>query len=135
MLHSEFEKIVGMVVTPEEYEAIEKVYVNSDNNVSKSEFCSFWIRLNKDRIRQYKAKVREAERLEKVLDKLWDMVYKYKYKITYQNGQRQASQYLNKSEKALLDKVGIDYIDITISRLLYDLRCKLKSGSIKIQNK
>ena len=104
MLQTEFQEMVGMVVSPEEYAAIEMVYTNSDFNVSKTEFCYFWSKINKERIKNYKARLREQEKRSRIIDRLWNIISRLNVKDN-----DLAVNLLRKSEKDFLDKLGFNY--------------------------
>lgn len=54
ILKAEFKKKVGMQVSDAEFESINNVYTNSDNNIDKDKFCKVWASLNRNRIVKYK---------------------------------------------------------------------------------
>lgn len=105
MLQSEFEKMVGMSVSPQEYYHIEQVYMNSD--LEKTEFCHFWMQMNKKRIKAAKEEAKKKEQESKLRDSLWEMIEKYK-SLSALDRAYPASCYITATEKKLLEKAEID---------------------------
>lgn len=75
MLQSEFKERTGVDVSFDEYQAIEKVYMESDLN--KDDFCNMWCKMNSSRIKaakkelaEKKAKARETEKLLGIINKI-----------------------------------------------------------------
>ena len=68
MLQSEFHNLIGIEVTPEEYQYIEAIYMASD--MSKIGFCKSWRRINIDRIRAYQT---EQKRIHKDSINRWNV--------------------------------------------------------------
>ena len=127
MLQSEFEKLVGMRVSPQEYNAIEEVYTASDMSVSKTEFCNYWCKLNKARIKAYKAKVREQEKRNKIVDKIYNLI---SCLIAKREGF--AVEVLSKSQKVFLEKNWIEYKKdeygpMLKSTLIYNLKKEINA--------
>ena len=68
MLQSEFHNLTGIVVSPEEYQHIEAVYMASD--MSKIAFCKSWRRMNADRIKAYQT---EQKRIHQDAINRWNV--------------------------------------------------------------
>lgn len=52
MLQKEFEDRTGVKVSPDEYSAIDAVYMASD--IDKDSFCKIWCKMNKSRVKYSK---------------------------------------------------------------------------------
>lgn len=107
MLQSEFESLVGMRVTPEEYSHIEAVYMRAD--VNKTDFCYYWKQINKSRIAEAKARLRESEEKERRNARLLRIMYKMKNSKSYFTDL--AVRLLSEGELRFLKECGIDIED------------------------
>lgn len=116
MLKQEFEKLVGMVITQEEYDAIEIVYTKSD--VDKFDFCRYWQKMNESRIASYRTAQKEKEQAQRTKYNLLDIAAKLRTKGNSVGFDSNASLCLTKSDTAILDKFGIKTNGITIRSLI-----------------
>lgn len=105
MQHQEFEKLVGMTITPEEYSAIEVVYMASD--VNKYEFCALWKQMNPERVKKAKAEAKAKAEMEALKEKLSIIYYKYRNKPYYWQTTTLVHTALGKREEQTLIKAGI----------------------------
>lgn len=79
MMYNEFVERTGMNVNSAEFDAIVEVYNNSD--VDKDEFCKLWVKMNFNRVANYKAKKAKEEKQHKVWGDLHDVCSKYQNKL------------------------------------------------------
>lgn len=109
MLQSEFKERTGVDVTFEEYQAIEKVYMESDLN--KDDFCRMWCKMNASRIKAAKKALAEMEAKAKETDRLLGIINKIdrkRQKIHYDFVEEPLSvQFLSESEICFLQNCGI----------------------------
>lgn len=70
MLHSEFTTLTGIQVSAEEFEAINAVYMNADEDVDKQTFCKMWCKLNTKRIKAYKAEQKRKEQEYEIKERM-----------------------------------------------------------------
>lgn len=116
MMQKEFEELVGMTITADEYEAIEKVYLNSD--VDKAEFAKAWKSINRSRIQAYKKRQAEIAKEQKRRETAWRLVKKYGFGC---HPTLRCFNVMSDRELAFLATFGIDefyYLDSAI----YEMR-------------
>ena len=118
MLQSEFESRVGMSVTPEEYKAIEVVYMNAD--VDKDEFCKIWRKMNASRVKRAIENRKKFEELMALKGKVWD-IYMTVKNIPYSEDEKWADEKLGARDIATLAKADIK----AESYMICSLRSKL----------
>ncbi len=109
MLQLEFKDRTGVDVSLEEYQAIDKVYMESD--LDKDEFCKMWCKMNISRIKASKktlaekeAKAKENTRLFNIIGKLERKCEKLRHNIAEEPF---TVCFLSKSDVAFLQKIGI----------------------------
>lgn len=109
MLQSEFKERTGVDVSFEEYQAIEKVYMESDLN--KDDFCKMWCKMNVSRIKTAKKALAEKEAKTKETDRLLSIVNKIdrkRQKIRFDYIEEPLSvHFLSESEINFLQNRGI----------------------------
>ena len=103
MLQSEFEKRIGMVVTPEEYHKIEAVYMDVD----KDEFCRLWVKKNSRRVAVYKAEQKRNMKEEKQRERLFRIYEKFRFKDYFSLVETLCHTALNRREQKVLTEEGI----------------------------
>ena len=109
MTQQEFQERVKMLISAEEFEAVNHVYMLSDLN--KDDFCKMWVQMNKSRveraIREAKANKEEAdnkERARRIFDKLEAFIDK-----DFENYINYAHLFLGaRDRKFLKDKLSIE---------------------------
>lgn len=104
MLQSEFEERVGMRVTTKEYNHIEQVY--NVCSVDKDEFCYYWSRMNKERVRLAKEKAREQAKKSALQDKCMSILEKYRDKKYYC---KDAKDVFSRSAKQTIEEAGYHF--------------------------
>ena len=124
MLKAEFEKRVGMQVSNAEFESINNVYTNSDDNIDKDKFCKVWASLNRNRIVKYKEEEKNKKRIEEYKSVMYDMIntfLRYPYDLRYR------TQFLTPlpSQKEALKFFNIDYENMNMNKLLYSIQIAL----------
>jgi hypothetical protein len=76
MMKHEFEELVGMSTTPESYEKIEFVYMNSEKFGTKQEIAEFYKKKDMNGIeKEYKEITETLHRSEEFKDFLFDIAY------------------------------------------------------------
>lgn len=101
MTQQEFTQRVEISVSPEEYAAIETVYMNSD--LDKDEFCKLWVRMNHKRVNKAKEERIAKEKEEMLRGQLFMISTKPKCK----DFTKLADCFYTKKEKKILERVGI----------------------------
>lgn len=134
MLQQEFEKLVGMTVTSEEYNAIEMVYMASD--VNKYEFCALWKQMNPERVKKAKADAKAKAEKEALKEKLSKIYYKYDWKPYGWKFDTLVHTALGKREEQVLEQAGIElkewnsnaeyYLYKRMTTILHEIRMKLR---------
>ena len=103
-------------ITPEEFEAIHTVYVNSD--LDKDEFCRAWKRMNRTRIAAFKeARKAWKERLQRN-GRIAGIREHLRQLAANDKGQNHCKWYLNEANEADLNAAGIDYEYLNVWNLL-----------------
>lgn len=74
MTKQEFENRVKMIVTDNEFDAINTVYMNSD--FDKDEFCTMWRKMNRKRIAAYKEQLKAEKEAAARHERLWKILHK-----------------------------------------------------------
>lgn len=105
MNKQEFENRVHLSVSVTEYDAIEKVYMNSD--LDKDEFCNFWCKMNKSRINKAKAEAKEAEKKQALREKVWNLYEKSQTLADMESFRILADNFFTETQKNLLETIGI----------------------------
>ena len=113
MLQSEFEDRVGMSISPEEYKAIEVVYINADENVTKDEFCKIWARMNRNRIKAYNEERKKQMKIASLKDYCWSIYGKMK-KVDVEKKWKHAIVFLGKRDCVILRKAGVPLDDCDV---------------------
>lgn len=136
MLQSEFENIVKMTVSPAEFEAINTVYMNSDLN--KWEFGALWIQMNKSRVAKAKEEAKAKEKLEKLHEKLWNIIGKYGWKDYQWKERMLVYSVLTTREQNTVEEAGLNmkeydsyaghYVYKRMSTMLFEIRRYLKAA-------
>ncbi len=136
MLQSEFENIVKMTVSPAEFEAINTVYMNSDLN--KWEFGALWIQMNKSRVAKAKEDAKAKEKLEKLHEKLWNIIGKYGWKDYQWKERMLVYSVLTTREQNTVEEAGLNmkeydryaghYVYKRMSTMLWEIRKYLKAA-------
>lgn len=118
MLQSEFEAKVGMHVSCGEYEHIIAMYNNCD--VNKDEFCSLWIKMNKERVKYAKAIQKKKAERQTLVEKLW-RIYDKLIAIPFKDAYILADRKLSERNMNTIAKTGIRTENVSIIDLRYDL--------------
>lgn len=103
MTQQEFHYRVGMMVTTEEFDAINTVYMAAD--VNKDEFCMYWKKMNRTRIQQATRKAREEQtrgRLKFEVKTIYDIYFK-----RVDDDTKLCERVMNRRALAVLAKAGI----------------------------
>lgn len=124
MTHNEFEKLVQVNVTSEEYSHIEYVYLQSDLN--KYEFACMWKQMNKKRVEIAKQERKQAAAKDKQNTKLWSIYTKYFFNDNI-NRWASADTFLTKREIATLENSNI-----STEHSIFNILCEIRN---KITNK
>lgn len=93
-----------MKVSETEYWHINEVYNQSD--LDKDEFCKLWVKMNLTRVKKAREIAKAVEADLKVREKLWDIVYRFGG-ISYTESCKLAADVFNKTQKQLIESVGI----------------------------
>ena len=103
MTQQEFTARTLVEVSPEEYEAIQTVYLASDLN--KDAFCSMWKKMNSSRVEA--AKSENARRMleQANRDFAYSMLNRY---YTHDEYYTRAYEFFNEREQKKLGKIGIE---------------------------
>lgn len=128
MTQQEFETRVKVKVSPNEFEHINEVYMNSDLN--KDEFCKLWVKMNQTRVN----KAKDEALIEKTNQKIRDGLYDILNRSWEEKWLEKADDVFNDSQKRLLEKVGIpivvmtdsSFYYMTVSGILFQIRKYLK---------
>lgn len=107
MTQQEFETLTQVNVASSEFDAINRVYMDSD--VDKETFCKFWCKINKSRVLAAKVDRIEAERnAQATRDLLWSIV---NCGYTQAELEADACDHLGIDQRDACRKVGIDLFD------------------------
>lgn len=110
MTQKEFEDRTSVKVPYLEYQAIEKVYMESD--LDKDEFCRLWCTMNKTRVKKAKEEAKAKEEERKLKDKLIEIMYSLDFKMKELRGDFTKApltvSFLSEKQQLLLEKVGIN---------------------------
>lgn len=124
MMKQEFEELVGLPVSQEEYDAIEIVYNNSD--VDKYKFTDYWTKMNISRIDAYKKEQRRKEMKELVRLNVSNIIYKLTTCGRDKGFDAVASDFLTDSDKSFISQLGVLNYYETIRIVLMKLEAVLK---------
>lgn len=97
-----------MPVSPVEYNAIEVIYINADENVTKDEFCKMWAKMNRNRIKAYIEKRKKQEELSALKDKCW-AIYEKLLKVDVCMKWKPAINYLGSRDETIIRKTGVTF--------------------------
>lgn len=133
MTQQEFTSRTKVAVSESEFWAINEVYNNSDLN--KDEFCKWWKKANKSRVKNAIALEKQLAEQEKIADRTIELIGKlswggdaFKYHWYYTQS---VVKLLNKKDIELLEKLGIPYKfnswggQVSPSDVVYDLKVSL----------
>lgn len=117
-MQQEFEQRVGMSVSLDEFEAINKVYMASD--VDKDEFCMYWKKMNLSRIQEAKRQMKADRERNKKIDAVYDIYMKLQSR---QGGfSDYASEVLTKRQRSILESVGIEVEQHVMLTVMHAMR-------------
>lgn len=104
MLQREFEERVGFVVATEEFETICQFYNSVE--CDKDEFCKMWMTMNPQRVKEEKARSKQAKELQDMREKLF-RIWEKIATLTYEQTQDFACGYFTKRQEDTLLYFGI----------------------------
>lgn len=109
MTQKEFEDRTSVKVPFQEYQAIEKVYMESD--LDKDEFCKLWCMMNKTRVRKAKEDIKSKEEERMLKDELIEIMHMMDSKMREIHGDFLLApltiDFLSENRQRLLESVGI----------------------------
>ena len=103
MTQQEFETLTQVNVNSSEFDAINRVYMDSD--VDKETFCKFWCKINKSRVLAAKVDRIEAEREAANREFAWRITTNG---YTIDEMGQLADNFFNTYEKTMLKRIGIE---------------------------
>ena len=120
MLHNEFEKLTGLQVTEEEFNAINAMYETADNSINKQLFCADWMK-HKDSVLlcdYYK----QVGRLEKTVKELKEEIETTDEMLAAAcaNHHKKIDDLKKKMAEFLIDKAE-KYRDVDFARVAIEL--------------
>lgn len=111
MLYSEFFERTGVSVDSKEYAAIEEVYYHFSG--SKDEFCTWWCKLNADRVKAAKKAREEREEELRRKDLLHEILFRLGKGVKKANGDYSKMpltvQFLPQKYLSFLQKIGFRF--------------------------
>lgn len=120
----EFENLVGVQISDSEFDALNTIYLSSDDSVSKQDLAKWWVRTHSSYISRYKA-VKKA-REEKI--KRYELACECDATISVDDVY--VAKRFKSSTRRLLDKLGIPYEGRTLQSVwvaLRSMQCDLKN--------
>lgn len=126
----EFFERTKVEVTTEEFEAIQKVYLNSD--LDKDEFCAAWRKMNKSRVAEAEKKAAEERKALRGRERL-QKIYSLNFTLKGSDWSEYCPVKLSVSDIAFLEEKGISAIGFiherpyikTIGDIIYEVGKKL----------
>ena len=104
MTQQEFQTRVQMEVLPEEFDAINIVYLNC--NLDKDDFCKMWVKMNESRVKKAIAEAKKAQREAERKDRAYKISEKLRNLSTWH--EELADNMLGVNDKKWLSNEGFE---------------------------